>query len=92
MKPTVKLFVQQFKRNLVKHPAVNHKAIVRNDGAKVPHPQVNFSGKGDEILSDKRNHFIALAPGPYAEAIHDLLIWAMENYPMEEEDGKEEKN
>lgn len=79
----VRTFIQSFKDNLIIQPGSNHVGIKRNDGAKVPQPQVNFTGEADKVITDKGNHFIAVTPGPFSEAIHKLLTWAMENYPTE---------
>lgn len=92
MKPGVKNFIEQFKRNLILQPGTNHRAIRRNDGASVPNPQVNFTGQPDKIITDKKNNFIAITPGPFSEPVHDLLMWAMENYPLEDKDGEEKES
>ena len=84
-KPAVECFVKMFKGNLVIQPGTNHTAIVRKDGAKVPNPQTNFTGHPDKIITDKANNFISVTPGPYSEAIFELLNFAMQNYPI---DGK----
>lgn len=91
MKPTVKTFIQMFKGNLLIQPGTNHAGVKRKDGAKVPHPQINFTGHPDKIITDKSNNFISVTPGPFSEAIFELLNFAMENYPTEDTNGEEKE-